>query len=131
MGGEAKRIAEESDQKCEEIVRKLTLTEFQKDRAEERAARNDNKIRGLQTELAQLNKTVGSLSGCEDRAGAREDDIENQVKDLKDRIMDAECRAEMAERAVQKLQKEVDAEESELLGETSKKKKMEEEMENL
>merc|ERR1711935_717565 len=127
----AKKIAEESDQKCEEIVRKLIMTEHQKDRAEERALRNDNKIVGLQTELSGITKTVASLSGDGDKAWATEEDLENKVKDLKDRIMDAESRAEMAERAVQKLQKEVDAKESEMMTEKGKEKKMEEDMENL
>merc|ERR1712128_80810 len=128
---EAKKIAEESDQKCEEIVRKLIMTEHQKDRAEERATRNDNKIVGLQTELSGITKTVASLSGDGDKAWATEEDLENKVKYLKDRIMDAESRAEMAERAVQKLQKEVDAKESEMMTEKGKEKKMQEDMENL
>merc|ERR1712025_893103 len=128
---EAKKIAEESDQKCEEIVRKLMLTEHQKDRAEERAARNDSKIVGLQTEVLELSKTVASLSGSEEKSALRGDDIETQVKELKDRIMDAEYRAETAERVVQKLQKEVDAKEGEMMTEKGKSKKMEEDMESL
>jgi len=128
---EAKKIAEESDQKCEEIVRKLVLTEQQKDRAEERAARNDSKIVGLQTEVSDLNKTVASLSGSEEKSALRGDDIETQVKELKDRLMDAECRAETAERAVQKLQKEVDVKEGEMMTEKGKSRKMEEDMESL
>merc|ERR1712106_1124360 len=104
---EAKKIAEESDQKCAEIVRKLIMTEHQKNRAEEKATRNDNKIVGLQAELSGLTKTVASLYGG------------------------AESRAETAERAVQKLQKEVDAKESEMMTENGKQKKMEEGMENL
>merc|ERR1711892_569211 len=57
---EAKKIAEDSDQKCEEIVRKLVLAEHHKDRAEERATRYDNKIVGLQTELPCLTTSVAS-----------------------------------------------------------------------
>jgi len=78
------KIEDESGQKCEEIVRKLMLTEHQKDRAEERA--NDNKIVGLQAEVSKLDKNVASLSGCEDKCAEREDDIESQIKDLKDRL---------------------------------------------
>merc|ERR1712106_916855 len=90
-----------------EIVRKLIMTEHQKDKAEERATRYDNKIVGLQTELPCLTTSVASLYG------------------------DAESRAEMAERAVQKLQNEVDAKESEMMIEKVKERKMEEDMENL
>jgi len=45
--------------------------------------------------------------------------------------MDAECRAEMAERAMQKLQREVDAKEGEMTTEKGKSRKMEEDMESL
>ena len=40
----AKEIAEESDKKVEEVVRKLMLAELQRDRAERKAERNDSKI---------------------------------------------------------------------------------------
>ena len=42
----AKEIAEESDKKVEEVVRKLMLAELQRDRAESKADRNDAKIIG-------------------------------------------------------------------------------------
>ena len=40
----AKEIAEENDKKVEEAVRKLMLAELNRDRAEAKADRNDNKI---------------------------------------------------------------------------------------
>ena len=43
----AKEIAEESDKKVEEVVRKLMLAELQRDRAESKAERNDAKIIGV------------------------------------------------------------------------------------
>ena len=42
----AKEIAEESDKKVEEVVRKLMLAEIQRDRAEAKAERNDARIQG-------------------------------------------------------------------------------------
>ena len=44
----AKEIAEESDKKVEEVVRKLMLAELQRDRAEAKAERNDAKIIGIE-----------------------------------------------------------------------------------
>merc|ERR1711890_187657 len=70
---EAKRVAEESDAKCEEIVRKLVLGEHHKDRAEERAARSDAKIAALESELGGVNKTMKSLSSAGDENGKREE----------------------------------------------------------
>merc|ERR1712088_1282161 len=124
---EAKRIAEESDAKCEEIVRKLVLGEHHKDRAEER----DAKIAMLESELGGVNKTMKSLSVQGDENGKREEDLEEEIKDVKERFRDAEVKAEMAERTVQKLQTEIDRMETALLTEKSKKTRMEEDMEHL
>jgi len=128
---EAKRIAEESDAKCEEIVRKLVLGEHHKDRAEERAARSDAKIAMLESELGGVNKTMKSLSVQGDENGKREEDLEEEIKDVKERFRDAEVKAEMAERTVQKLQTEIDRMETALLAEKTKKTRMEEDMEHL
>jgi len=128
---EAKRIAEESDAKCEEIVRKLVLGEHHKDRAEERAARSDAKIAMLESELGGVNKTMKSLSNQGDENGKREEDLEEEIKDVKERFRNAEVNAEMAERTVQKLQTEIDRMETALLAEKTKKTRMEEDMEHL
>jgi len=128
---EAKRIAEESDAKCEEIVRKLVLGEHHKDRAEERAARSDAKIAMLEAELGGVNKSMKSLSVAGDDNGKREEDLEEEIKVVKERFRDAEVRAEMSERTVQKLQTEVDRMETTLMTEVGKKKRMEEDMEKL
>merc|ERR1712080_56869 len=128
---EAKRVAEESDAKCEEIVRKLVLGEHHKDRAEERAARSDAKIAALESELGGVNKTMKSLSIAGDVNGKREEDLEEEIKVVKERFRDAEVKAEMAERTVQKLQTEIDRMENCLLTEKTKKNRMEEDMEHL
>merc|ERR1712228_634659 len=128
---EAKRIAEESDAKCEEIVRKLVLGEHHKDRAEERAARSDAKIAMLESELGGVNKTMKSLSNQGDENGKREEDLEEEIKYVKERFRNAEVNAEMAERTVQKLQTEIDRMETALLAEKTKKTRMEEDMEHL
>merc|ERR1711915_1064315 len=94
---EAKRIAEESDQKCEEIVRKLMLAELQRDKAE----RNDNKIKCLESELGSVQSNVKSLSVSGDISAGKEDENEDQVANLKRQFCDAEVRAETAEREVQ------------------------------
>ena len=43
-----------------------------------------------------------------DENGKREEDLEEEIKDVKERFRDAEVKAEMAERTVQKLQTEID-----------------------
>merc|ERR1739838_1102746 len=128
---EAKKIAEESDQKCEEIVRKLVLAEHHKDRAEDRAGRSDDKIKGLEEELNYIGKSMKTLSVSGDKSADKEDDNEDQIRELKQRFSSAEVRAETAERAVQRLQKELDAMQDGMLKEKTKKKRMEEDMDGL
>merc|ERR550519_2119916 len=128
---EAKTIAEESDQKCEEIVRKLVLSEHQKDRAEDRASRCDDKIKGLEEELNYIGKSMKTLSVNGDKSAEKEDDHEDQVRELKERFTSAEVRAETADRAVQRLQKEMDILQDGMLKEKTKKKRMEEDMDSL
>merc|ERR1712115_637209 len=117
----------ESDAKCEEIVRKLVLGEHHEDRA----ARSDAKIAMLESELGGVNKTMKSLSNQGDENGKREEDLEEEIKDVKERFRNAEVNAEMAERTVQKLQTEIDRMETTLLAEKTKKTRMEEDMEHL
>eukprot|EP00092_Neocalanus_flemingeri_P022900 GFUD01024827.1.p1 GENE.GFUD01024827.1~~GFUD01024827.1.p1 ORF type:complete len:248 (+),score=96.94 GFUD01024827.1:257-1000(+) len=128
---EAKKIAEESDQKCEEIVRKLMLAELQRDRAESKADRSDNKIRDLESELGGVNNSMKSLSVSGDISADKEDQNEDQVATLKQKFCEAEARAETAEREVQKLQNEVDLMEGNILSEKTKQKRMDEDMESL
>ena len=52
----AKEIAEESDKKVEEVVRKLMLAELQRDRAEMKAERNDSKIISKNQPIITLTK---------------------------------------------------------------------------
>merc|ERR1712168_1792115 len=128
---EAKRIAEESDQKCEEVVRKLMLAELQKDRAETKADRNDNKIKGLESEVGSVQSNMKSLAVSGDIQAEKEDENQDQVSSLKQKFIEAEVRAETAEREVQKLQKEIDLMEADLLTEKNKQKRMDEDMESL
>merc|ERR1712002_267910 len=128
---EAKKIAEESDQKCEEIVRKLVLSEHNKDRAEERASRCDDKIKGLEEELHFIGKSMQTLSVNGNKSAENEDDHEDKVRELKQRFTESEVRAETADRAVQRLQKELDVLQDGMLKERTKKKQMEEDVDSL
>ena len=58
----AKEIAEESDKKVEEVVRKLMLAEIQRDRAEAKAERNDARI---QSKLGSESQTSSLIISCQ------------------------------------------------------------------
>ncbi|XP_045775978.1 tropomyosin isoform X19 [Maniola jurtina] len=126
---QAKLIAEESDKKYEEVARKLVLMEQDLERAEERAEQSECKIVELEEELRVVGNNLKSLEVSEEKATQREETYEGQVKLLDAQLKEAEARAEFAERSVQKLQKEVDRLEDDLVAEREKSKVLQEEME--
>ncbi|XP_069677297.1 uncharacterized protein Tm1 isoform X10 [Periplaneta americana] len=119
---QAKLIAEEADKKYEEVARKLVLMEQDLERAEERAEQSDSKIVELEEELRVVGNNLKSLEVSEEKANLREEEYKQQIKTLTTRLKEAEARAEFAERSVQKLQKEVDRLEDELVIEKEKYK---------
>jgi len=98
------------------------------ERAEERAEAGENKIVELEEELRVVGNNLKSLEVSEEKALQREDTFEEQIRVLTSRLKEAETRAEFAERSVQKLQKEVDRLEDELVHEKEKYKAISEEL---
>ncbi|XP_063539825.1 tropomyosin isoform X19 [Cydia strobilella] len=125
---EARFLAEEADKKYDEVARKLAMVEADLERAEERAESGESKIVELEEELRVVGNNLKSLEVSEEKATQREETFEGQVKLLDAQLREAEARAEFAERSVQKLQKEVDRLEDEVLEERSKYKAIAEEV---
>ncbi|XP_063627379.1 tropomyosin isoform X13 [Cydia splendana] len=126
---EARFLAEEADKKYDEVARKLAMVEADLERAEERAETGESKIVELEEELRVVGNNLKSLEVSEEKANQREEEYKNQIKTLTTRLKEAEARAEFAERSVQKLQKEVDRLEDDLVAEREKSKLLQEEME--
>ncbi|XP_031623005.1 nucleoporin GLE1 isoform X8 [Contarinia nasturtii] len=126
---EARFLAEEADKKYDEVARKLAMVEADLERAEERAELGENKIVELEEELRVVGNNLKSLEVSEEKANQREEEYKMQIKTLTTRLKEAEARAEFAERSVQKLQKEVDRLEDDILVEREKNKLLQEEME--
>ncbi|XP_015433023.1 PREDICTED: tropomyosin alpha-3 chain isoform X4 [Dufourea novaeangliae] len=119
---QAKLIAEEADKKYEEVARKLVMMEQDLERAEEKAELSEGKIVELEEELRVVGNNLKSLEVSEEKATQREENFVGQMKILHRQLREAEARAEFAERSVQKLQKEVDRLEDELVHEKEKYK---------
>ncbi|XP_076260713.1 tropomyosin 1 isoform X9 [Rhynchophorus ferrugineus] len=126
---QAKQIAEEADKKYEEVARKLVLMEQDLERAEERADQADSKIVELEEELRVVGNNLKSLEVSEEKAAVTREHSEDKIRNISDKLREAEARAEFAERSVQKLQKEVDRLEDDLLAEKEKNKILADEME--
>jgi len=80
--------------------------------------------------LRVVGNNLKSLEVSEEKATAREETFETQIKTLSSRLKEAEARAEFAERSVQKLQKEVDRLEDDMVTVKAKNRLLEEEMES-
>nr|XP_037874183.1 tropomyosin-2 isoform X10 [Bombyx mori] len=126
---EARFLAEEADKKYDEVARKLAMVEADLERAEERAESGESKIVELEEELRVVGNNLKSLEVSEEKATKREETYETHLKLLDAQLKEAEARAEFAERSVQKLQKEVDRLEDDLVAEREKSKLLQEEME--
>merc|ERR1712007_152967 len=88
--------------------------------SDERASTGEIKIVELEEELRVVANNLKSLEVSEDKANQREQSYKEQIKTLTTKLKQAEARAEFAERSVQKLQKEVDRLEDELVHEKEK-----------
>merc|ERR1712211_104118 len=78
-------------------------------------------------ELKVVANNLKSLEVSEDKANQRETYYKDEIKKMTAKLKQSETRAEFAERSVQKLQKEVDRLEDELVGEQEKFKAITEE----
>jgi len=82
----------------------------------------------LEDELKVVGTNMKALEISEQEASQREDSYEETIRDLTQRLKDAENRAAESERTVSKLQHEVDKLEDDLLGEKEKYKTISEEL---
>ncbi|XP_045467385.1 tropomyosin isoform X3 [Harmonia axyridis] len=126
---EARFLAEEADKKYDEVARKLAMVEADLERAEERAEAGESKIVELEEELRVVGNNLKSLEVSEEKAAITREHSEDIIHAMSDKLREAEARAEFAERSVQKLQKEVDRLEDEILSEKEKNKLLSDEME--
>ncbi|CAF4317867.1 unnamed protein product, partial [Didymodactylos carnosus] len=105
---EAQLIAEDSDRKYDEVARRLAIMEVDLERAEDRAEAAEAKIAKFEEDLKHLYYELRSKEIYYTKAMQREESYEEQIRDQTTRLKDAEQRADLAERTMAKLQKEVD-----------------------
>jgi len=95
---------------------------------QKREETGESKIVELEEELRVVGNNLKSLEVSEEKASQKEETYSEQVRVLIAKHKEAEARAEFAERSVQKLQKEVDRLEDELVHEKEKFKAISDEL---
>merc|ERR1712073_119500 len=126
----AKKVFE--NKAVDDEKRIITLEKDLKDareKAEERADVGEQKILELEEELRVVANNLKSLEVAEEKANQREKSYKEQIKALTAKLKQAEARADFADKSEQKLQKEVDRLEDELVAEQEKYKAITEELE--
>lgn len=121
--------AEESDKRYDDICGKISVMELDLERTEERAESAEFKLLELAEELKVVGNNMRSLEVSEQEAKSREEGQAEQIRDMGERLKEAEERADLGERTIAKLQKECDRLEDELLVEKEKYKNISEELE--
>jgi len=121
--------AEESDKRYDDVSGKISVMEVDLERTEERADSAEFKLLELAEELKVVGNNMRSLEVSEQEAKSREEGQAEQIREMGDRLKDADERAELGERTIAKLQKECDRLEDELLTEKEKYKNISEELE--
>lgn len=125
---ETRLLAEDSDRKYEETVRKLALVEDDLKRAEDRATKAEARLAENEEELKVTGSSLRTLELNEEKALQQQQAYEVTLSAGKQRLQEAESRAEFAERTVTKLQKEVIRLEDALTEERQKYKHISEEL---
>merc|ERR1712002_186421 len=102
-------VAIVSTKNCEEITRKLAMTQVELERTLEKAVEAEAKIQELEEQLNVVGQNMKTLELSETQALKRHEEYEEKIRDLILNLKFAEIQAAAAERESAKLQKELDA----------------------
>merc|ERR1712098_746931 len=116
------------DERIDTLEAQLKEAKFIAEDAERKY--DEAKILELEEELKVVGNNMKSLEISEQEASQREDSYEETIRDLTQRLKEAENRSSDAERTVGKLQKEVDRLEDELLSEKERYKSISDELDS-
>jgi len=105
----AQEVAIISTKNCEEITRKLAMTQVDLERTLEKAVESEAKIQELEEQLNVVGQNMKTLELSETQALKRHEEYEEKIRDLILNLKFAEIQAAAAEREASKLQKELDA----------------------
>lgn len=117
---DAKSILEDSERKYDDIYRKHVNLESEAARATERAELEENKIAELEEELKIVGQNLQQLEVSEEKAMAREEAYQKQIRELLKRLKEAETMAENSEMNIQRLNIRIDQIEDDTLYEKLK-----------
>merc|ERR1712184_87772 len=114
---EATSIAEGADRKYEEVARKLKIVEGDLERMVDKSEEFEAKVAESEAVISENNEQLKKMETfCGDNAD-KEDNYDNTMRNLSERLKLAETAAEFGERTVEKLESNIDVLQGTLYGE--------------
>ena len=105
---------EESNQKHEDIKRRLNVIIAEKERASDRAEEVESRNKEMEMRIVDLKDKIKESEEITDAQTLKEDEYDEQIRKLSEKGKDEEVRAEFAERTVEKLESTIDQLEEQL-----------------
>jgi len=121
---ESKVTLTDSENKFDDISRKLATLEADALRGNERAEGAEKKINDIEEELRVVGAKMQELEIDEEKTVAREEASQNEILELMHKLKMTEYRVEQAEMNIQRMNVRIDQVEEDLLGEKFKIKKI-------
>jgi len=118
----------ESESKYEDISRKLSTLEADSVRGNERAEGAEQKIHDLEEELKVVGNNLQQLEVGEEKTIHREETLQSEILELRNKLKASEYRGEQAEMNIQRLNVRIDQTEEDLLAEKLKIKRISDEL---
>ena len=126
--GEAKITLSDSENKYEDISRKLATLESDAIRGNERAEGAEKKISNIEEELKVVGQNLQTLEVGEEKTILREEKSQEEIMELIYKLKRSEYRGEQADMHIQRLNVRIDQVEEDLLTEKYKIKKISDEV---
>merc|ERR1719310_268888 len=125
---ESKITLTDSENKFEDISRKLATLEADAGRAIERADAAEKKICDIEEELRVVGQNLQTLEVGEEKTMQREEKLQSEILELRNKLKGSDYRGEQAEFNIQRLNVRIDQTEEDLLSEKMKIKKVSDEL---
>ena len=122
------KMAADNEQRLDELSRKLGVQEEELKRAVERAELAENKLKGIEEELALVGENMKQLEQSAEKAVAREEKLKDKIFNIQHKYNVAEGRYEYGEMTITKLNQNIDNIEDEIYREKLKVKKVADEL---
>jgi len=104
----SREVALKSSRNAEEVARKLSMTQVEFDRTNEKCKEAEVKIDELEEQLNVVGQNMKTLELSETKALKRHEDAEEKIRDLTLNLKFTEIQAAAAEREAAKMQQELD-----------------------